>query len=117
MPTTYTESKCDACPRACRAGVFMRNEGGDRRPPAPHACPSGITPAWVVESFDKDRPPDITLDRVTQVTAVHGGTMLLGCEDCSAHSPCLFEVTGPAEKLPCFIFDMPGRAKWHRVTS
>jgi hypothetical protein len=45
MPTTYTESKCDACPRACRAGVFIYSGGLlGHRTPATHACPSGAIP-------------------------------------------------------------------------
>ena len=68
MPTTYTESKCDACPRACRAGVFIYNGGllSGRRTPT--SC------------------------------------------------PCLLEITGPADRLPCVlgIEDRPG---WHRVTN
>ena len=116
MPTTYTESKCDACPRACRAGVFIYSGGLlGHRTPATHACPSGATPAWGIESSDKDCPPSFTLDRVTRVTAVHAGTMLLGCVKCD-RSPCLLEVTGPAEKLPCLVFDGI-LAEWFRVTS
>ena len=123
MPTTYTESKCDACPRACRAGVFIRNGGllGHRtlghRTPATYACPAG-TPspaAWVIESYDEDCPPSFTLDRVTRVTAVHAGTMLLGCEKCGK-SPCLLEITGPADRLPC-VLGIEDRPVWHRVTS
>ena len=78
--------------------------------------------AWVIESYDEDCPPSFTLDRVTRVTAVHAGTMLLGCEKCGK-SPCLLEVTGPVGKLPCLVFDGASArrlnfpAEWFRVTS
>ena len=116
MPITYTESKCDACDRQCRAGVFLHTGprvGGVLPRFAP--CPSGVAPVWVVETHEPNQPPTHTLDKVTKVIAVHAGTILLGCEKC-AKSPCLLEITGPADTLPCLVFSDGRPAEWFRVT-
>jgi hypothetical protein len=116
--TFYTESACDACPRHCRAGVFVVN-GGDVRLPREDAdgkryCPEGLTPDWKPTEHGK-RKPTHRLDTVTKVSAVHSGTVLLGCVGCTENSPCLYEITGPARAPGCIALGHAA-AKWHHVT-
>ena len=117
MPAThYTESACDACPRHCRAGIFIYNSPLDPRRPCGGPCPDGVTPAWVVTTYE-ERAPNFKLDKVTKVNSVISGTLLLGCAVCSLKSPCLYEVTGPGPVPPCTTFSgSPHMTEWFRVT-
>jgi hypothetical protein len=107
----YTESACDACPRQCRAGIFVGDSEGQR--PA-MTCPTDATPTWRVGEYVKSAPaPHIKLDTVTKVTAVKSGTVLLCCTEC--RTPCLFEVTGPSP-VPRCVAGMTKDPTWFRVT-
>ena len=72
MNYVYTESACDACPRHCRAGIFV---GGSAKHRPAVACPADTAPTsrpfpvWRVTDYVPSAPdPSIKLDTVTKVT-------------------------------------------------
>lgn len=107
----YQESACNACPVQCRAGVFAGYEHNGR------ACPAGKDlPDWRTTSDPVKARASIEVDLTTTVTAVRSGTMLVACSVCGPSCPCLLEVTGPVDSLPCILLMLDKVAKWHRVT-
>lgn len=107
----YTESACTKCPRNCRAGVWLTYKK------AATGCVSGDGADFrVTEYVAEDVEPTQTLaEPVTEVP--DGVTMLLGCQTCGSSAPCLLEITGPVDRLPCILGLGGLTAAWFRVTS
>lgn len=115
----YTEAACDACPRKCRAGIYVtgaimdnlecvtRNGTRDWRQTDRQA---DVKPSFVRAPAPDDGP-------VTFVPA--GETVLLGCKGCGAPAPCLLEITGPVTEKPGCVLGIerpPYRVcVWYRV--
>lgn len=105
----FTESACNRCDRRCRAGVYLGHKH------AVTVCPTGGAPDFAVTEYVRGVRPSFELaDPVTEIPA--GVTMLLGCETCGKSCPCLLEITGPADRLPC-VLRIEDRPVWRRVTS
>ena len=111
----YTEAACDACPRKCRAGVYVATETTPRR--CPTATPARA--AWRMTDFQTDVRPSLRPAPAPMTSIPAGETVLLGCQGCGTDAPCMLEITGPVTEQPKCVLGIESRSQvcvWYRIT-